>query len=171
MAPLLTISDITNSDQQILIEIYKKDPFFLAARKAEATSDTFDFSYISGIVFMFSVMGLVIYANFHYDIKLFLIKTCIKVSRFRICCIMRWMFEFEKPKRRAAITSSRMNEEILGDFINRRMTNGDDDDDDDDVEDGHFTNKQITNAAAISDSKNYQIVKFSDYSSNNIVVI
>jgi hypothetical protein len=107
-------ADITNSDKQILLDIYNKDPF-MVAQKIQANQDTtFDYSYISGIFFMFSVMGLIIYANFHYDIKLSLIKSCIKLSQFKICCIIPWLFEFATPppKQQQSATHSKKKSSI-----------------------------------------------------------
>lgn len=61
-------------------------------------NDASDMSYILGLAFMFSVIGLLIYANFHYDIQICMANGLIRMSSWRCCCILHVIFDFPVEK-------------------------------------------------------------------------
>lgn len=169
MATKLKPEDITNSDKQILLNIYARDPLMIANRMNEHNKDTFNYSYISGIVFMFSVMGLIIYANFHYDIKLSLIKCCIRISEFRVCCLIPWLFEFpttttttppSKAKSKLSISTATDQPTTHHQYHHMQMR----------FNEEHDMFEPIELVVG-EDQYTYPIVRVSDYSSKKIYII
>lgn len=105
-----SVDDILKGQKNYYYEQTFEEMKYNAARIS-----TLDFSYVMGLVFMMSVIGLVVYANFHYNIKMFIKNSLIQASKYRVCCCLHLILVFPESSVNDTI-KNKVHEYILDEY-------------------------------------------------------